>query len=417
MAVGLFLMGGILQVFVSSKASYRVGEANSRVQENGRFAVQMLAADLRGARSTGCRSMALDEAQDSLNVVACELRDPTDAQSVCEGARAIGSDRPLGYAASESAAANWLAALPGNRSIGAEAKVASQWLRGDVLVAWGTSGEHVYAGPRPNVADADLSWPVALVTPHKDLVGGRLALITDCEATDIFTITTPNRCGDDGLDPPDELAHETWFDPDGGSEECDEGATTVQVNANPELGRAFNRLGTETSSGTTLRARVFPFEFSVFYLCCVDSRDGAIETGSAVDSCDAPSSRYRPALCRWSTSTIPRVQQLVFDVADMRVTYDGFVDQVGGPRLLDLADDVTDAAWISAQGYWGRVDSARIQILATTAEEVRTEASVPNPSAYTAADLGYGLAADRRIYHAFDVTAAIRSSSPWFLPP
>jgi hypothetical protein len=62
------------------------------------------------------------------------------------------------------------------------------------------------------------------------------------------------------------------------------------------------------------------------------------------------------------------------------------------------------------------VDSARIQVLATTAEEVRTEAAVPNPDAAGASDLGYGLPADRRIYHAFDVTAAIRAITSWSIP-
>jgi hypothetical protein len=61
------------------------------------------------------------------------------------------------------------------------------------------------------------------------------------------------------------------------------------------------------------------------------------------------------------------------------------------------------------------VDSARIQILATTAEEVRTEAALPAPEASDPWDLGYRLPADRRIYQAFDVTVAIRASSPWFV--
>ncbi|MGE5155729.1 MAG: hypothetical protein ACM3ST_17175 [Bdellovibrio bacteriovorus] len=421
MAVGLFLMGGILQVFVSSKASYRVGEANSRVQENGRFAVQMLASDLRGARGTGCRSMALDEAQDSLNVVACGLL-WSDGPVDCEGVSAIGADTPLGYTSAQRGTSDWLAGLPGSPASGAQLKVARQWLRGDVLVAWGTLGEGVYARTSADPQSADLTLPIDLVSPHRDLEGGRLALITDCEATDIFTITNPKTCQTVELDAPTSLEHQESYDADGNPENCGEAASADhsdslggQVNATSALARAYNRRGTETSPGTTLRARVFPFEYSVFYVCCMDSRYGTIQEGGAVNNCNTNPSRYRPAMCRWSASA--GAQQTVSDVADMRVTYDGFVDQVGGARLLDLAGAVTDAAWVSAQGHWGRVDSARIQILATTAEEVRIEVAVPNPSASTAADLGYGLAADRRIYHAFDVTAAIRSSSPWFLPP
>lgn len=421
MAVGLFLMGGIIQVFVSSKASYRVGEANSRVQENGRFAIQMLAADLRGARSVGCRSMALDEAQDSLNVVACDLLDPEDGQSGCVGVPAIGSDRQLGYASSQKGTPDWLAGLPGNSTAGAQYKVARQWLRGDVLVSWGTVGEGVYARLPSESQAADLTRPVELVVPHKDLMGGRLALITDCEATDVFTVTSPTKCQSLDLDPPSSLEHEASYDADGSPEDCGESASSGhtdgaggQVNSDSALARAYNRPGTETSPGTTLRARVFPFEYSVFYVCCMDSRTGGIQEGGPVSNCNTNPGRYRPALCRWSTST--GAQQYVSDVVDMRVTFDGYDGSGGGTRFLDSPGEVTDAAWVSARGYWDRVDSARIQILATTAEEVRTEAASPIQTAQ-ATDLGYGLATDRRIYQPFDVTTAIRSSVSWYLRP
>lgn len=422
MGVGLFLVGGILQVMVSSKASYRLGEAQARVQENGRFAVQVLAADLRGARSAGCRSMALDESQDTLNVVACDLLDPTDGQAGCVGQSAVGSDRPLGYASSQRGTSAWLVGLPGNNTAGAQYKVARQWLRGDVLVSWGAVGEGVYARLPSDPQNADLTRAVDLITPHKDLVGGRLALITDCEATDIFTVTNPRKCQNQELDYPNALEHAEGYDADGSPEDCDESATSghtdgtgSQVNADSALARAYNRRGTDTSPGTTLRARVFPFEYSVYYVCCMDSRSGTIQEAGAVSNCNTNPVRYRPSLCRWSASA--GAQQYVSDVADIRVTFDGYTGLSGGQRFLDASEEVTDAAWVSAQGYWDRVDSARIQLLATTAEEVRTEASVPNPNAAEGADLGYGLASDRRIYHAYDVTAAIRSSSPWYLEP
>lgn len=415
MAVGLFLMGGIIQVMVSSKASYRLGEAEARVQENGRFALQMLAADLRGARSTGCRSIPFEEAQESINVVACSLLDPSDSETGCVGRPAIGSDRPLGYAPSQRGTADWLAGLPGNRTTGAQAKAASQWLRGDVLVAWGISGGEAYAGPRPDPADAVLERPVELITPNRDLVGGRLALITDCEASDVFTITSPTRCGGTERDPPDSLEHDRFFDPDGGSEDCDGGAAAGQVNSSAALARAYNRIGTATSPGTRLRARTFPFEYGVFYVCCTDSKEGTIQERSAVNNCSTKPERYRPALCRWSTRS--GAQQLVSDVADMRVVYDGYVDGQGSERFLDLAGAVPDAAWVSARGYWDRVDSARIQLLATTGEEVRTEAALPNPGATALPDLGYGLPADRRMYQTFDVTTAIRSNALWYRQP
>lgn len=417
MAVGLFLVGGIVQLFVSSKASYRLGEAESRVQENGRFAIQLLAADWRGARAVGC---PVDAAGGSLTVVACSLLNPADGPAGCSGPPAIGADRPLGYAASQKGTADWLAGLPGNQSTGAQAEVASQWLRGDVLVSWGTVGEGVYARVSSGSGGTDLTRPIELVSPLRDLVGGRLALITDCQATDLFTITNPGQCQGLNLAPPSALRHDERYDPEdctetGSSGEKDESGG--QVNSAPALAHAYNRKGSEGSPGPLLRARVFPFEYSVSYICCVDSRNGSIEEDGAVGNCATDPSRYRPALCRWTTSA--GAQQYVSDVADLRVIYDGYSDPAGGTRFLDVTgdEDVPDAVWVSAQGYWDRVDSARIRILATAAEEVRTAARAPNPDAAATTDLGAGLPADRRVYQTFDVTAAIRSNAPWYLLP
>ncbi|NEX17167.1 MAG: hypothetical protein C1943_11175 [Halochromatium sp.] len=49
LTIGLFLSGGILALFITSKQSYHVSEAMSEVQERGRFAIEFLARDLRQA--------------------------------------------------------------------------------------------------------------------------------------------------------------------------------------------------------------------------------------------------------------------------------------------------------------------------------------------------------------------------------
>jgi type IV pilus assembly protein PilW len=49
MAVGLFLLAGLLQVYVSSKHSYDITESLARLQENGRYVSEVLVQDLRRA--------------------------------------------------------------------------------------------------------------------------------------------------------------------------------------------------------------------------------------------------------------------------------------------------------------------------------------------------------------------------------
>ncbi|ADE14082.1 type IV pilus assembly protein PilW [Nitrosococcus halophilus Nc 4] len=52
--VSLLLTAGVTQVFVNSKQGYRVQEALSRLQENGRFAINLISRDVRSAGFFGC---------------------------------------------------------------------------------------------------------------------------------------------------------------------------------------------------------------------------------------------------------------------------------------------------------------------------------------------------------------------------
>ncbi|KFI22032.1 PilW family protein [Nitrosococcus oceani] len=54
MTAGLILTTGVIQIFSSSKQSYRLQEALSRLQENGRFAVELISYEARNAGYFGC---------------------------------------------------------------------------------------------------------------------------------------------------------------------------------------------------------------------------------------------------------------------------------------------------------------------------------------------------------------------------
>ncbi|ADJ28937.1 PilW family protein [Nitrosococcus watsonii] len=54
MTAGLLLTAGVIQVFVSSKQGYRIQEALSRLQENGRFAMEFISQDARNTGFLGC---------------------------------------------------------------------------------------------------------------------------------------------------------------------------------------------------------------------------------------------------------------------------------------------------------------------------------------------------------------------------
>jgi len=54
LVISLFLLTGIVQVYLSNRVSYTFSEAISRIQENGRFALDTMTQDLRMAGFFGC---------------------------------------------------------------------------------------------------------------------------------------------------------------------------------------------------------------------------------------------------------------------------------------------------------------------------------------------------------------------------
>lgn len=57
LVISIFLLGGIVQVYLGNKATYRFSDASSRIQENGRFALDTLVRDVRMAGFFGCMDL------------------------------------------------------------------------------------------------------------------------------------------------------------------------------------------------------------------------------------------------------------------------------------------------------------------------------------------------------------------------
>lgn len=54
LTIGLFLVGGILYIYLSTRSSYSTNDAAARVQEDARFAMERLTREIRMAGYTGC---------------------------------------------------------------------------------------------------------------------------------------------------------------------------------------------------------------------------------------------------------------------------------------------------------------------------------------------------------------------------
>lgn len=94
--LSLLLIAGILQIFLSTRATFRMQDGLARVQESGRFAVQMMSRDIRMAGYAGCGR--LDNI--NLNVIANNPPAFVGLQSAL-----IGIDTLTGWA---GAPPNWI---------------------------------------------------------------------------------------------------------------------------------------------------------------------------------------------------------------------------------------------------------------------------------------------------------------------
>ncbi len=148
MLLGLFLTGGILQIFSSSRLTYRVHEATSRMQETGRMALEVLSREIRGADFWGCNS---------------------DVKNLTNNLDSGGGAGYVDYGAG--------GVVGTEGGSGPDSLV----LRGAVDMELGVEPPY---GPQ---ASANIQIP-----PDSGLVQGDIVAVSDCEKGDIFQITNAN---------------------------------------------------------------------------------------------------------------------------------------------------------------------------------------------------------------------------------
>ncbi len=146
--IGLILTGGIIQVFTATRQSNRVHEAISRMQENGRMALEVIARDARMADFWGCAGTITSVVN---NLDSAEPGYIDFGQGGIDGTEAGGTSP-------------------------------------DTLVFRGGTGNGlVIQPPFGPQASANVS-----VTADNGLAQGDIVLLSDCEQADIFQITNAN---------------------------------------------------------------------------------------------------------------------------------------------------------------------------------------------------------------------------------
>lgn len=166
-AIGIsaILLTGVLQILVSSKQSYRILEATARIQENGRFAIDFMTADLRMAGYTGCF-------RDDLSAINSILNNPTD----------FAWDMSIPIQGHEWDGAGWSPALP--------AILAGEVVPGtDVVVTRGLSSDGINLVP-PFTGSGGGGAAQLFVSPEGNTIQiGDIIMVTDCSRAAIGQTT------------------------------------------------------------------------------------------------------------------------------------------------------------------------------------------------------------------------------------
>jgi len=163
--VSLFLLAGVLQLYLGNQQTSRLGTGIGDLQQTGQFAVDELANNVRMAAFQGCADAIRAPAQvRALNAPILPL--PTDPGSI--GGFEVAAN---GTWTGGTAPANWNGAVPRPLS--------------DVLQVQGGSRAVVNLASTMSSDSA----AVALASNPDNIVAGEMVLIADCGAADLFRVT------------------------------------------------------------------------------------------------------------------------------------------------------------------------------------------------------------------------------------
>lgn len=156
--LGFVVIGALGTVFLGSRQSYRVQEGMSRLQENGRYALDLMARDIRQAGFLGC-------ARDA--TLANIVSPATDFNTYTAGITGYESTLPNGLTAAERIAGTDIIKL----QFGSAASVN---LTGNM----GTTNANIQLSGNPN-----------------NFVAGDVLFVTDCSNLDVFKATNVSQGG------------------------------------------------------------------------------------------------------------------------------------------------------------------------------------------------------------------------------
>ena len=276
MVLGLVVVGGVVQIYLSNKQTYRVNAAVARIQENARFALDLLGRDLRAAGYWGCAGSSAQ--------IAHAVDDTSGWQFLAEPVH--------GYEGGvDTFPSDFAASALGNTDA---FRVAYMDPNGAYTVS-----SHVPA-----------SATIHLTTTHDLKQGEILAVVSSaCRQVGIFQMSNENNNGTI-----DTVVHNT-------------GAATSPGNCTVELGGSFTCADTSPASSYTYQAgsKVMRFVSRAYYIGSGASGEPAL---------------WRAYLTHSGAAASVGSEELVEGVEDMQILYGLDTDADGTANRYVRADAV-----------------------------------------------------------------------------
>ena len=353
MTLGLVVLGGLVAVFAGNRRASDLNVAMADMQESVRFAMSVIAGDLRMAGHQGC----LDFNGASVSVVAddaptADYRRTAVGGAVVQSASVWSPAFALGTAPNAFAPPSAPPAVPGTHAL------AVQFGGPEVL--------ELRAGMRDGAGNPDASVALPLAGPL-DVAVGDPVLVSTCEDGEIFTVTD----------------------------------VAADVDGNVSLGHDATRNASGSfleayGTGTTAsQVRVMPFSTNVYYVGDTGLRNAEGRPIRALYQQSAP----------FDAAANPPVE-LVRGVENMRL---GFGIGTAGAGLRHVGSD-------SADYDPTRIRSVRIGLLMASDEPIASAVDTRDyvlagqtiASSATSTD-GTDHRADRRFRLAFNTTVKVRN--------
>ncbi len=179
--LSLILTAGLIQILVNNKQNYRIQDALSRLQENGRYAIDIITRDVRQAGFPGCMGRRInDEMVNTLNNNT--LNNNTDhAWNFTIPIQ--GFDATVPPSTSEKDVTFWMPNLPLN---GTDGSISNPLGGRDVLTIRHSVGDPIRVQNHPSA-----SGPVQ-VSLNNGLSEGDVVMASNCRGAAVFQITSAN---------------------------------------------------------------------------------------------------------------------------------------------------------------------------------------------------------------------------------